>query len=271
MIDTTTEPADTAIGTAAEGYTDPPPTTVAADVVLFGVDDQGRLRVLTIRRLWEPHAGRRALPGGLLEEKEDLAAAAVRELGEECGIHVLAEDLTEIGSSSDPDRDPRRRVLSVAFGAVLPDCPVPTAGDDASEARWMLAEAIIDDPESVAFDHHQIVVRARKQLAEQIMRVAPGALPALDRVQDAVRAFTAVLGSVDREALATELKQVRKSQLHELVGGLDGALSKISDVLGDCGETVGDFLSSTDELEAASEALAEVGTHLENVVHELRP
>lgn len=248
---------------------DPPPTTVAVDIVLFGADGD-RLRVLTIRRLWPPHEGCRALPGGLLEEDEDLAAAAVRELGEETGIHLLAEDLVEIGSSSDPKRDPRRRVLSVAFGAVLPDCPTPTAGDDASEARWMLADAVLDDPSTVAFDHHQIVVRAKQRLAEAIARTAPGTLSVIDRITTGMLAFITAADAVDRDELTAQLKDIRKSGLHDMVDGLDQVRLRVARLLDEVGDQVCDFTGSSDEMTAISECLEDAAGHLETVVDDLR-
>lgn len=270
MSDTITAPADTVSGTDVDSYQDPPPTTVAVDIVLFGADGD-RLRVLTIRRLWNPHAGCWALPGGLLEEDEDLAAAAVRELGEECGIHLSAEDLIEIGSSSDPKRDPRRRVLSVAFGAVLPDCPPPTAGDDASDARWTLAEAILDDPDSVAFDHHQIVVRAKTRLAEQIARIAPGAMPTIGRVETALRTFVATADGLDQDALATELEEIRKSELRDLLQGLDDARQRVAQLFGETTGQLSEFTTAQDDVDAVGECLEDAGQHLESVIHDLRP
>ena len=107
---------------------DPPPTTVAVDIVLFGADGD-RLRVLTICRLWPPYEGRRALPGGLLEEDEDLAAAAVRELGEETGC-VAGGPFIPLGAVT------QRAGKIVTAWATEGDCDADSIRSNTFKMQW---------------------------------------------------------------------------------------------------------------------------------------
>ncbi|MFF7139411.1 MULTISPECIES: NUDIX domain-containing protein [Streptomyces] len=122
-----------------------------ADVVLLAAG-----HVLLIERGWDPFKGRWALPGGHVDERETSLAAAVRELEEETGITVPAADLRQVGAFDAPGRDPRGRYVSVAYTATLPTPLRPTAGDDATAARWWPLNALPD----LAFDHADILARA---------------------------------------------------------------------------------------------------------------
>lgn len=136
-----------------------------ADVVLLCDDTEG-LDVLLIRRGRDPYVGKWALPGGRVERGETARQAAVRELHEEAGIVVDADDLTPVGIYDDPDRDPRGRYVSVAF-IVAVDRVEPVAGDDADLAQWHPLASL---PPELAFDHHVILDDARK-LADSIVGV----------------------------------------------------------------------------------------------------
>ena len=126
---------------------------------------ENQLQVLVIERGHDPYAGWAALPGGFLRAGEDVPAAAERELAEETGINGQSLHLEQLAVYGAPDRDPRGRVVSVAYLAIAPDLPIPTAGSDASQARWA---AVDDVSDALAFDHVKIladaVERARKQL-----------------------------------------------------------------------------------------------------------
>lgn len=139
-------------------YDHPRPALTADCAVLA---DGGR-RILLIRRGREPFAGGWALPGGFVEIDEDLPDAARRELREETGIRV--ERLAQIGAFGRPDRDPRGRVVSVAFLAAVgaADGSPPRAADDAAEARWFA----LDDLPPLAFDHAEIVDAALRLFAD---------------------------------------------------------------------------------------------------------
>ncbi|MFE3790656.1 NUDIX hydrolase [Streptomyces goshikiensis] len=117
------------------------PFAVTVDLAVFTVR-AGALHVLLIRRGQEPYAGAWALPGGFVLPRESAETAARRELAEETGLApgvVAALHLEQLRTYSDPDRDPRMRVVSVAFTALVPDMPEPAAGGggDADRARWV--------------------------------------------------------------------------------------------------------------------------------------
>jgi 8-oxo-dGTP diphosphatase len=143
------------------------PLGVAADLVILTVRD-GSLQVLLIRRGIEPHKGRWALPGGFVRPAEDLEAAARRELAEETGLVSDRIHLEQVATYGEPGRDPRGRVVSVAYLALVPDLPAPVAGTDAASASWVAASEVLADPDRLAFDHHRILVdgveRARAKL-----------------------------------------------------------------------------------------------------------
>jgi 8-oxo-dGTP diphosphatase len=134
---------------------------VTVDLVVLTIRD-GALCALLIRRGIPPYRGRWALPGGFVLEHEDLDTAAGRELREETGLPI-AGHLEQLASYGAPRRDPRGRVVTVAYLALLPDLPAPTAGSDASGAAWRPATT-----EPLAFDHGRIladgVERARAKL-----------------------------------------------------------------------------------------------------------
>ncbi len=150
-----------------EGY-DPTqfaPFAVSVDVVALTVRDE-RLHVLVVRRGEEPYAGRLALPGGFVRPDEDLAEAAARELAEETGILRTPSHLEQLATYGAPARDPRMRVVSVAYLALAPELPDAAAGGDASAASWVPADGI--EPGDLAFDHAAILAdgleRARAKL-----------------------------------------------------------------------------------------------------------
>ena len=135
-----------------------PHPAVAADICLFSEQD-GQLSLLLIERRNEPFRGLWALPGGFLQPDEDLDACARRELREETGVEAPA--LRQFGVFSNPKRDPRERVMSVAYvGVVSGTDALPAAGSDAAAARWFAVDAL----PPLAFDHAEIVARAREAL-----------------------------------------------------------------------------------------------------------
>lgn len=143
------------------------PIGLAVDLVILTVRE-AELRVLLIRRGIAPHKGRLALPGGFVHEREALAAAALRELEEETGIGADRVHLEQVATYGDPKRDPRGRVVSVAYLALVPDLPAPVAGTDAASASCEPVADVLDNPRRLAFDHHTIltdaVERARAKL-----------------------------------------------------------------------------------------------------------
>lgn len=144
-----------------------PPFAVTVDLVVLTVRDDA-LRVLVVRRGVPPFRGRRALPGGFVLPEEDLLDAAGRELAEETGLDRRSVHLEQLATYGAPRRDPRMRVVTVAYLALAPDLPVPMAGSDAAAAEWAAVEPLLADPRALAFDHHRIlsdgVERARSKL-----------------------------------------------------------------------------------------------------------
>jgi len=124
-----------------------PRPAVTVDCVVFARTDDG-LQVLLIERDGEPYAGRWALPGGFVEMDEDLETAARRELHEETG--VVVDSLEQLHTFGAVDRDPRGRVISVAYyGLTTQDRHTPRAASDARRVGWFA----VDKPPSLAFDH----------------------------------------------------------------------------------------------------------------------
>jgi 8-oxo-dGTP diphosphatase len=137
---------------------DYPRPAVTVDVVIVSLEKQPR--VLLMRRKYDPFAGSWAIPGGFVEMDESLEAAARRELQEETG--VKAPRLEQLHTFGDPGRDPRGRTISVVYvGRMSADRVKPRAADDAAEVGWHSLRRL----PPLAFDHGQILARARRRLA----------------------------------------------------------------------------------------------------------
>ncbi|MFD5769270.1 NUDIX domain-containing protein [Streptomyces sp. NPDC127049] len=151
-----------------EGY-DPrafEPFAVTVDLAVLTVR-AGRLHVLLVQRGQEPYAGAWALPGGFVLPRESAGTAARRELAEETGLSgatVAALHLEQLRTYTEPDRDPRMRVVSVAYTALVPDLPEPRGGGDAAEARWLP----YDEVPPLAFDHDRILADARTRVGAKL-------------------------------------------------------------------------------------------------------
>ncbi len=165
--------------------------TVAADVVLVA-PSAGHLHVLLIRRGHPPFEGMWAFPGGIVETTEPLAAAARRELAEETGIADVPY-LAQIGTFGDPERDPRGRVISVAYLGLLSH-PVPVVGgDDAAQAQWWS----VDNVPPLAFDHADILRCALRRLRDRVRadpRVLFYLVPVPFVLQELQQVYELVLG-----------------------------------------------------------------------------
>jgi len=126
-----------------------PHPAITADCVVFAVDDDTS-RVLLVQRKNEPEKGKWAFPGGFMNIDETTEEAAKRELKEETGLEV--DEVIQVGVFDTVDRDPRERVISVAYLTALDHLPAVTGGDDASQAQWFR----IDEMPELAFDHQEI-------------------------------------------------------------------------------------------------------------------
>ena len=142
-----------------------PPFAVTVDVVLLTVRDE-QLSVLLVERDTHPFRGCRALPGGFVQPDEDLDAAAVRRLEQETGVRRDTAHVEQLGAFGDPGRDPRMRVVSVAYLVFAPDLPAPQPGAGTKSVSWVPVEAVERD--LLAFDHAPVfaagVERARAKL-----------------------------------------------------------------------------------------------------------
>lgn len=153
-----------------------PRVLLTVDLVILTLRDLS-LDVLLIERGVEPYHGMMALPGGFLrDEAEPIPAAARRELSEEAGLDADALHLEEYGVYGDPGRDPRGRVVSVAYLAIMPRLPEPVAGTDAADALWARVNDVLDGSLGLAFDHQRIVAdgveRARRKLENTALATA---------------------------------------------------------------------------------------------------
>jgi 8-oxo-dGTP diphosphatase len=139
-----------------------PRPAVTVDCVVFGLDEL-ELKVLLIQRKLEPFLGKWALPGGFVHPDEELEAAARRELREETGLSgFFLEQLYTFGRV---DRDPRDRVITVAYYALVNIFEHPPQADsDAKDAAWF---SVTDIP-ALAFDHEEILQTALQRLQGKI-------------------------------------------------------------------------------------------------------
>ncbi|WP_026118330.1 NUDIX hydrolase [Nocardiopsis salina] len=136
---------------------------VTVDLAIFTIRG-GELVVLLVERGTEPFAGKAALPGGRVRAHETLDAGARRELQEETSVSPDRLHLEQLGAYGAPGRDPRGRVITVAYLALGPDLPVPRGGTDAVHAYWGRVEGLLENPGNLAFDHDHIVADALERV-----------------------------------------------------------------------------------------------------------
>ena len=161
---------------------------VTTDCVIFTYEDW-KLKVLLVKRGGEPYKGEWALPGGFLRGDETAREGALRELREETALEASA--IGELGVFSKPDRDPRERVITIAFYALMKPSEV-RGGDDADEAAWFP----IDDLPQLAFDHADIIHSALERLKRDI-HFEPIGFDLLDEeftIPDLQRLYEIILG-----------------------------------------------------------------------------
>ncbi len=146
-----------------------PRPALTVDLVIFSIQAD-QLHLLLIQRASAPYMGMWALPGGFVLNEESLEEAALRELREETGVQdVYLEQLYTYG---EPERDPRGRVVTVAYFALIPteSAVQPTSGSDAAAARWFP----VQEYPPLAFDHAEIVEYAVRRLRYKLEYTAVG-------------------------------------------------------------------------------------------------
>ncbi len=162
---------------------------VTVDIVIFTIQE-GVLKVLLVKRGIAPFRGKFAIPGGFVHEDEDLEQAAVRELREETGVSdVYLEQLYSFGK---PDRDPRGRVFTIAYFALISADRKLKAGTDAAEAAWFP----MDDLPPLAFDHATILNYALERLRNKVEYTTVGfqLLPEKFTLTELQEVYGAILG-----------------------------------------------------------------------------
>lgn len=196
-------------------YTYPyPHPAVAADCVVFGFDGRD-LRILLVERGQDPYKGAWAFPGGFMRMEESAEECAVRELQGETSLRV--KTLKQLGAFSAVHRDPRERVVSIAFYALVQPSEV-MGGDDARQAKWFP----IDDVPQLAFDHDFILRKAMQKLREDIY-FEPVGFELLNQsftMPELQRLYEAILGvRFDRRNFERKMLQTGILELSETYGG----------------------------------------------------
>ena len=180
-----------------------PHPAVTTDCVIFGFDGC-QLKVLLIKRGIEPYKDRWAFPGGFLNPEESAEECALRELKEETGFS--AQYVEQFHTYSNPIRDPRERVITVAYLALVKISDVK-GGDDAAEADWFPVDKI----PQLAFDHDVILRDALARLRERIHFHPIGyeLLPEKFTLKELQNLYEAVLGiRFDRRNFAKKMRHL---------------------------------------------------------------
>lgn len=206
-----------------------PKPSMTADIILFTIEG-GVLKVLLIERRDHPFKGRWAIPGGYLdvgngvtEQGEHLISCAYRELEEETGLTPNLANLVNMGIFDTPYRDPRGRVITNAFYALVsPDCiGVTRAGDDAAKAAWVtVKEAKQWD---LAFDHNEILDEAVSMLRNRVRASVTALLELLPteftaaQIRDAYNAV--MVKPLSRQTIHSRLKKLVERKIFKVVRG----------------------------------------------------
>jgi 8-oxo-dGTP diphosphatase len=167
---------------------DYPRPAVTTDCVVFGFDGH-ELKILLIERGIEPYKGCWAFPGGFLNMDETAEQGALRELKEETGLDLRY--IKQVGAFSDVDRDPRTRVITIAFYALAKKSFVQ-GGDDAAKAQWFA----LNEVPRLAFDHDYILRKTMQKLRQDI-HFEPIGFGLLDKqftMSELQRLYEAILG-----------------------------------------------------------------------------
>ena len=190
-----------------------PHPSVTTDCVIFSFDGT-KLKVLLIERGIEPDKGRWAFPGGFMRMDESAEEGALRELKEETGLEGAY--IKQFGTFTNPDRDPRERVITIAYYALVKLQEV-RGDDDAADARWFS----LDEVPSLAFDHDMILRTALMELRKQIHFEPVGfeLLPEKFTIKELQNLYEAILDvNFDRRNFYNKMKRFEiLEQLEERV------------------------------------------------------
>lgn len=189
--------------------------SVTVDVVIFTILEE-QLKVLLIQRKGWPFEGMWAIPGGFVQMNESLEVAAYRELAEETGVTSQDVYLEQLYTFGQPNRDPRTRVITVAYFALVgPDKLSPQAASDAADVGWFS----VYNPPELAFDHADILSYALTRLRYKLEYSAVGfqLLPETFTLRELQDAYEIVLGTkLDKGNFRSKL---RKTDVVEPVDG----------------------------------------------------
>ena len=138
---------------------------VAVDAIVFGYSKEEGVSILLVKRKYEPFKGTWAIPGGFVLDEESLEDAVVRELKEETGVTI--NYLEQLYTFGDPKRDPRKRILSVSYVALVKSSQFEklNASTDAEDAAWFNFKQL----PRLAFDHRKILKVAIERLRSKII------------------------------------------------------------------------------------------------------
>uniref|UniRef100_UPI003FEDF6B2 NUDIX hydrolase n=1 Tax=Alloprevotella sp. TaxID=1872471 RepID=UPI003FEDF6B2 len=182
-----------------------PHPSVTTDCVIFGFDGT-KLSVLLVKRGVEPYKGRWAFPGGFMNMDESAEEGALRELQEETGLKGAY--IRQFHTFTAPERDPRERVITIAYYALVRMQEV-AGGDDADDARWFT----LDEVPQLAFDHDQILRKAQKALRQQIHFEPIGfeLLPEAFTIKELQNLYEAILDvHFDRRNFKKKIRRLEK-------------------------------------------------------------
>lgn len=164
--------------------------SVTVDVLFFTIKEN-KLQVLLIKRAAWPFEGYWALPGGFVRMNEDLETAAKREIFEECGVKdIYLEQLYTFG---EPKRDPRTRVITVAYYALAPEVNIKDIQkSEADEAKYFP----IDELPKMAFDHKKIIEFGFNRLKNKMgySNIVFGLLPQTFSLSDVQKIYEIIYG-----------------------------------------------------------------------------
>lgn len=204
-----------------------PKPSVTADIVTLTLDEEDHLCILLIKRGGFPYKGRWALPGGFLAvDEESVSETAKRELYEETGVKDIS--LRQLYTFSDPGRDPRMHVVSVAYTALVPKCELQArAGDDAESAgvfqisydidgMTFRSENLVITEKDLAFDHAKILRMAIKRLRGRISYEPDAFWLLKNRHEFAISELKAVYESIRNEKM--DVGNFRKMFFRDFLG-----------------------------------------------------